>query len=112
MAREAAFERLRREMPGASEERCWAVVKRTFEDSLAMPKNPHFEHQSCKKKSSRLRASSHSRRFKQHFHPGKFDICVVENCEVWTCCLNADKDSVGCHTRVVNRDAWCLLSPA
>lgn len=99
---------LKVEFPQASEEKLQAMAQRLLNEKLlADEKLARFpvQHESYR---PNLSLTTQDRRYKEHFHPGKFDFIESEKRYGWSCCINFDQDSRGCEYRVVNPDAWCL----
>jgi len=99
---------LKVEFPMASEERLQAMAQRLLNEKLlADEKIARFpvQHESFR---PNLSLTTQDRRYKEHFHPGKFDWMENEKRYGWSCCLNFDQDSRGCEHRIVNPDSWCL----
>lgn len=99
---------LKVEFPLASEERLQAMAQRLLNEKLlADEKIARFpvQHESFR---PNLSLTTQDRRYKEHFHPGKFDWMESEKRYGWSCCLNFDQDSRGCEHKIVNPDAWCL----
>nr|CEL69966.1 TPA: hypothetical protein BN1204_056615 [Neospora caninum Liverpool] len=109
--RQALFECVRKQLPGASKERCWAEVRRIFGDAMNYEKRRPLDPNYAVFAKPNLSLTDRGRKYREYFHTGKFDRCAIDGREAWSCCLNPNRSSRGCHERVVNPDAWRLLSP-
>lgn len=99
---------LKVEFPAASEEKLQAMAQRLLNEKLlADEKVARFpvNHESFR---PNLSLTTQDRRYKEHFHPGKFDFMEAEKRYGWSCCLNFNQDSRGCESKIINPDAWCL----
>ncbi|KAF4664435.1 hypothetical protein FOZ61_000823 [Perkinsus olseni] len=100
---------LRVEFPHASLMRLEAMARRLLDEKLLSDEKSRrypIAHESFR---PNLSLTTQDRRYREHYHPGAYDMIEVEGKRAWSCCLNYDSDSRGCEYRVINPDAWCLL---
>ncbi|KAF4690278.1 hypothetical protein FOZ60_000438 [Perkinsus olseni] len=100
---------LRVEFPHASLMRLEAMARRLLDEKLLSDEKSRrypIAHESFR---PNLSLTTQDRRYREHYHPGAYDMIQVEGKRAWSCCLNYDSDSRGCEYRVINPDAWCLL---
>nr|CEL77572.1 TPA: hypothetical protein BN1205_097370 [Toxoplasma gondii VEG] len=109
--RQALFECVRKQLPGASKERCWAEVRRIFDNAMNYEKRRPLDPNYAVFAKPNLSLTDRGRKYKVYFHTGKFDVCAIDGREAWSCCLNPSRSSRGCQEKTVNPDAWHLLSP-
>ncbi|GAB5355659.1 hypothetical protein AAMO2058_000224500 [Amorphochlora amoebiformis] len=44
---------------------------------------------------------------RKYHHPGKWGHSSIEECEVWSCCMNTERESRGCEVlEVINHTSW------
>jgi len=99
---------LKIDFPNASEERLQAMCQRLVDEKLrADEKIARFpvKHESFR---PNLALTTQDRRYKEHFHEGKWCYNELEQRFSWSCCMNNDQKSKGCEMKVRNPDSWCL----
>jgi hypothetical protein len=47
---------------------------------------------------------------RRYYHSGKWAMNPIEQEEVWSCCLNAEKNSEGCVAVKYDKSKWILSS--
>lgn len=100
---------LKVEFPSASEERLQAMAQRLLNEKLlADEKMARFpvQHESFR---PNLSLTTQDRRYKMYNHPGTYSFSDNEKRHSWSCCMNFDKDSKGCESKICNPDSWCTL---
>eukprot|EP00451_Oxyrrhis_marina_P005690 CAMPEP_0204277234 /NCGR_PEP_ID=MMETSP0468-20130131/29184_1 /ASSEMBLY_ACC=CAM_ASM_000383 /TAXON_ID=2969 /ORGANISM="Oxyrrhis marina" /LENGTH=338 /DNA_ID=CAMNT_0051253979 /DNA_START=24 /DNA_END=1040 /DNA_ORIENTATION=+ len=100
---------LKQEFPNASEERLQAVANRLVDEKLLADEKLRRYPIPGESFKPNLAMTSRDRRYKEHFHAGKWCFSEIEQRFCWSCCLNFKEESAGCESRVVNPDAWCTL---
>ncbi|KAF4748154.1 Survival of motor neuron--splicing factor 30 [Perkinsus olseni] len=87
---------LRVEFPHASLMRLEAMARRLLDEKLLSDEKSRrypIAHESFR---PNLSLTTQDRRYREHYHPGAYDMIQVEGKRAWSCCLNYDSGSRGC----------------